>query len=69
MLTPRDARLKRRVSAIEVDGDDEGARCFRTREADGDVNVLLVEQLADTQLAPRVSPLLVDALCRGVDVP
>lgn len=69
VLTPRDARLKRRVSAIEVDGDDEGARCFRTREADGDVNVLLVEQLADTKLAPRVSPMVVDGLCRGVDEP
>lgn len=68
-LTPRDARLKRRVSAIEVDGDAGGARCFRTREADGDVNVLLVEALADTKLAPRVSPMVVDGICRGVDVP
>jgi hypothetical protein len=69
MLTPRDARLKRRVTAIEVDGDADGARCFRTREADGDVNVLLVEALADTKLAPRVSPMIVDGLCRGLDVP
>ncbi len=69
VLTPRDARLRRRVSAIEVDGDADGARCFRTREADGDVNVLLVEALADTKLAPRVSPMVVDGICRGVEAP
>jgi hypothetical protein len=69
VLTPNDARLKRRVTAIEVDGDASGPRCFRTREADGDINVLLVETLADTKLAPRVSPMVVDGICRSANAP
>lgn len=65
-LTPRDDRLKRRVSAIEVDGAGASAHCFTTREADGDVNVLLVESLADAKLANRPTPPMIGALCRGV---
>ncbi len=66
-LTPRDARLARRVTALEVDGAGTSARCFHTREADGDVNVLLVESLADAKLPTRPTPPMIDALCRGID--
>lgn len=69
LLTPRDRRLARRVSAIEVDGHADTARCFRTRDADGDLSVLLVDELATTKLPPRPSPMQIDALCRGRAAP
>jgi len=65
-LTPRDERLAKRVTALEVDGAGTSARCFRTMEADGDVNVLLVESLADAKLPTRPTLPMIDALCRGV---
>jgi hypothetical protein len=68
-LTPRDPRLARRVSAIEVDGSGDTPLCFRTREADGDVGVLLVEQLAAAKLPPRPAPAQLEKLCRGGKVP
>jgi hypothetical protein len=68
-LTPRDDRLRRRVSALEVDGAGTSARCFHTIEADGDVNVLLVESLAEAKLPTRPTPPMIDALCRGIARP
>ncbi len=68
-LKPRDRRLERRISEIEVDGSGDMPRCFRTREADGDLAVLLVDTLADADLPPRPSPAQLDALCRGLDTP
>ena len=68
-LTPRDDRLARRVTAIEVDGARKSARCFRTLETDGDVSVLLVESLADAKLPTRPTPPMIDALCRGLAPP
>lgn len=64
-LKPRDRRLALRIRAIEVDGSGNTPRCFRTRQADGDVSVLLVETLADAKLPNRPSLPQVDALCRG----
>jgi hypothetical protein len=68
-LKPRDRRLARRISAIEVDGGGDTPRCFRTREADGDVGVLLVDTLAGADLPARPSQAQVDALCQGVTTP
>jgi hypothetical protein len=65
-LKPRDARLSRRIASIDVDGSDKGARCFRTSEADGDVNVMLVESLASAKIPVRPTPPMIDALCRGI---
>jgi len=65
-LTPRDSRLSRRTTAIKVEDTDTSARCFTTKEADGDVNVLLVESLADAKLPNRPTPPMIDALCRGI---
>ena len=64
-LKPRDTRLARRVESIRVDGAGSEPTCFRTHEADGDDSVLLVGTLASTTLPPRVSPMQIDALCRG----
>ena len=68
-LMPRDDRLARRITALEVDGTGTSARCFHTFEADGDVNVLLVESLADAKLPNRPTPPMIDALCRGIALP
>ena len=64
-LKPRDRRLALRIRAIEVDGSGTTAHCFRTRQADGDLAVLLVEAHADVKLPNRPSAPQVDALCRG----
>jgi hypothetical protein len=66
VLKPRDRRLARRISAIEVDGSGKSPRCFRTREADGDLSVLLVDTLAASALPSRPSMPQIDALCRGM---
>jgi hypothetical protein len=68
-LTPRDDRLAKRITALEVDGAGKSARCFHTLESDGDVNVLLVESLADAKLPNRPTPPMIDAICRGIASP
>jgi hypothetical protein len=68
-LVPRDDRLAKRMTSIEVDGAATSARCFTTREADGDVNVLLVESLADAKIPVRPTPPMIDAICRGIPAP
>ena len=64
-LVPKDARLKRRIAAIEVDGADKAARCFTIRDADGDSSVMLVEALAATELPKPLTPHNLDIVCRG----
>ncbi|MFC4820129.1 LolA-related protein [Dokdonella ginsengisoli] len=64
-LKPRDARLARRVRAIEVDGANGTPRCFRTHEGDGDLAILLVDTLAATKLTTRPAKSELDLLCRG----
>jgi hypothetical protein len=68
-LVPRDDRLAKRMTSIEVDGAGDAARCFHTNEADGDVNVLLVESLATAKIPVRPTPPMIDALCRGISTP
>lgn len=67
-LKPRDARLARRITGIDVDGTGSTPRCFRTRDADGDVGVLLVDTLAQVKIPTRPSQPQIDALCRGIDL-
>lgn len=45
-LTPRDAKLVRTVSRIEIDGRGNQPRCMRMQEADGDLAVDLLGDLA-----------------------
>lgn len=68
-LKPRDSRLARRMASIEVDGALGEPRCFRTREADGDLAIVLVDTLATATLPTRVGRSQVDALCRGARKP
>jgi hypothetical protein len=64
-LVPKDARLKRRIAAIEVDGAAKAARCFTVRDADGDSSVMLVEALAATELPKPLTAHNLDIVCRG----
>lgn len=45
-LTPRDPKLARTVSRIEIDGRNNQPRCLRMQEADGDLAVDLLGDLA-----------------------
>ena len=67
VLVPRDERLARRIGEIAVFGEGTTPLCFRTREGDGDVGVLLVERLATAKLPAAPSQPQVEALCRGID--
>lgn len=68
-LKPRDIRLARRIASIEVDGSGNEPRCFRTNDADGDVSVMLVGELAEIPLPTRPSAVRVDGFCRGIGLP
>lgn len=45
-LTPRDAKLVRTVGRIEIDGRGNQPRCLRMQEADGDLAIDLLGELA-----------------------
>ena len=64
-LTPHDARLRRHIAGIDVDGDANHPHCFTVRMADGDTNVMLVEQFAQTQPTAASTPATLAALCRN----
>jgi hypothetical protein len=64
-LTPHDARLRRHIAGIDVDGDATHPHCFTVRLADGDTNIMLVEQFAQTQLTAASTPATLAAVCRG----
>lgn len=68
-LKPRDVRLARRIASIEVDGSGDEPRCFRTNDADGDVSVMLVGELAQIALPTRPAAARVDGYCRGIGLP
>ena len=67
-LSPKDARLKRRVAAIEVDGVASAATCFAIIDADGDASIMLVEELASATLPKPLTRHNVEAVCRGARV-
>lgn len=64
-LVPRDRRLARRVAEIEVTGSGTTPRCFLSREADGDLGILMVEDLAALELPPRPPRSELEAKCRA----
>ncbi|MEO7200070.1 MAG: LolA-related protein [Dokdonella sp.] len=64
-LTPRDARLKRRIRSIDVYGSKNEARCFDVQDADGDSRVMLVERMSEAELPKPLSPQRLNLLCRS----
>lgn len=63
-LTPRDAKLVRAVSRIEIDGAGNQPRCMRMQEADGDLAVDLLGDLAAKMPEVPTREALA-ALCQG----
>lgn len=64
-MTPKDARLKRRVASINVDGAGNAARCFAILDADGDSSFMLVEGLAAEELPKPLTRTNIEITCRG----
>jgi hypothetical protein len=63
-LTPRDAKIAQTVSRIDIDGSRNEPRCMRMQEADGDVAIdLLGDVAAKMPAAPTRDALA--AICRG----
>ncbi len=68
VLTPKDARLKRRIKAIEVDGAGTSARCFSVLDADGDASIMRVEELAAEELPKPLTRTNMEITCRRGNV-
>ena len=64
-LTPKDARLRKRIKALEVDGENQTARCFSIIDADNDASILMVESLAAIALPKPLTRSAVESACRG----
>jgi hypothetical protein len=66
-LTPRDAKMRKRVAQVVVDGADTQPRCFTVREGDGDESVMLVDALAREHAndAGTMTREALGALCRA----
>lgn len=63
-LTPRDPRVAKAIASIEIDGRDSEPRCMRMQEADGDLAVDLLGELA-TRMPSSPSREALSALCKG----
>ena len=64
-LVPNDKRLRKRIDAIMVDGSEDKASCFSIMDADGDVSILMVEELATAALPEPLMQKSVELACRG----
>lgn len=64
-LAPSDKRLRKRIDAIVVDGSGDNANCFSILDADDDVSILMVEQLAAATLPDPLTQQNIEAACRG----
>lgn len=63
-LTPRDARVAKAIASIEIDGRGNEPRCMRMQEADGDLAVDLLGDLA-ARMPPSPTREALAALCKG----
>lgn len=63
VLVPRDARSRKRIRDVTINGSADQARCFSVHEADGDASVMWVGP-APADALPREREALA-ALCRA----
>ncbi len=63
-LSPKDKRLKKRIDALQVDGAGDKARCFSIIDADDDVSILMVEEMAAMNLPKPLTQKNVELTCR-----
>lgn len=62
-LTPRDAKLGRRLSSIVVDGEADRPRCFTLREPDGDGSVMALGVAQPVELPTPPERQALEAWC------
>jgi hypothetical protein len=63
VLTPRDSRVTQRVARITVNGAAARPRCMITTAPDGSVTVMLMEEAAQTAVAPDIDRAALDKVC------
>ena len=63
-LTPRDARVAKAIASIEIDGRGKDPRCMRMQEADGDLAVDLLGDLA-ARMPESPSREALSTLCKS----
>ena len=66
-LTPRDARARRRLQEIVIDGVADTPRCFTIVSADGGASVMLLGEFAATHLPADVSREALREQCEKSD--
>jgi hypothetical protein len=66
-LTPRDDKLKRRLSRIVVDGADNRPRCFTLDEPDGDASLMALGVADPGALPASLDRDVLHAWCTGGD--
>jgi Outer membrane lipoprotein carrier protein LolA-like len=62
-LTPRDSRVRQRVSQITVTGVAGSPRCMTTAAPDGSVTVMLMEEAASTPVAADIDRAALEKVC------
>ena len=62
-LTPRDGRVSQRVTRITITGQAAHPRCMTTIAPDGSVTVMLMEEAANTPVAPDIDRAGLDKVC------
>lgn len=64
-LTPRDDKLRRRLSDIVVNGDGDRPRCFTLREPDGDESLMTLGIAGPGELPGSLERQALHAWCTG----
>jgi hypothetical protein len=64
-LTPRDARARKKLSRIVIDGAADAPRCFTLHNADGGASVMLLGAAAASPIAPDVVLAGLESICGG----
>jgi hypothetical protein len=68
-LSPRDERLKRRLSSIRVDGRQDRPRCLTLAEPDGDASVMALGVRDRAELPASLERASLRAWCSGQSGP
>ena len=63
-LRPRSDALAKHLKTVVIDGAEKEPRCFTMVQADGDVSVMLLGDLAKATLPTPVTRESLDSLCR-----
>lgn len=62
-LVPRDSRVTQRVTRITVNGAAAMPRCMTTTAPDGSLTVMLMDEAAQTSVAPDVDRAALEKVC------